>query len=117
MSPWWYLVAVLFGGLGTVGRVWATQVGETRVPGGAPMVTGLVNVVGAAAIGIVVALSGDIGVLVLGSGLLGGFTTFSTWMVEVDAFNRCNRVREAALTLVLPAILGAVAYAITRAAF
>ena len=117
MSPWWYLVAVLFGGLGTVVRVWATHVGETRVPGGAPMVTGLVNVVGAAAIGIVVALSGDIGVLVLGSGLLGGFTTFSTWMVEVDAFNRTNRVREAALTLVLPAILGAVAYAITRAAF
>ena len=117
MSLWWYLIAVPFGGLGAVTRVWATQVGEMRVPGGAPMMTALVNIVGAAAIGIVVALSGDIGVLVLGSGLLGGFTTFSTWMVEVDAFNRSNRVREAALTLVLPAILGAVAYAITRVAF
>ena len=117
MSLWWYLVAVPFGGLGAGGRVWATQVGETRMPGGAPMVTAVVNVVGAAAIGIVVALSGDIGVLVLGSGLLGGFTTFSTWMVEVDTFNRTNRVREATLTLVLPAVFGALAYAITRAAF
>ena len=117
MSLWWYLVAVPFGGLGAVGRVWATQVGETHVPGGAPTVTALVNIVGAAAIGIVVALTGDIGMLVLGSGLLGGFTTFSTWMVEVDAFNRANRVREVALTLVLPAVLGGVAYAITRAAF
>jgi CrcB protein len=116
MSLWWYLVAVPFGGLGAAGRVWATHVGETRVPGGAPMVTALVNIVGAAAIGIVVALSGDIGILVLGSGLLGGFTTFSTWMVEVDALNRANRGREAALTLAVPAVLGAVAYAITRAA-
>lgn len=117
MSLWWYLVAVPFGGLGAVARVWATQVGESRVPGGAPMMTAIINIAGAAAIGIVVALSGDIGVLLLGTGLLGGFTTFSTWMVEVDQFNRTNRVREAALTLVLPAVLGAVAYAITRWAF
>lgn len=117
MSLWWYLAAVLFGGLGSVVRVWATQTGETRLPGGAPMATALINIVGAAAIGIVVAATGDIGVLVLGTGLLGGFTTFSTWMVEIDSFNRANRVREAALTLVVPAILGAVAYAITRAVF
>ena len=36
---------------------------------------------------------------------------------RVDAFNRANRVREATLTLVVPTLLGAVAYAITRAAF
>lgn len=117
MSTWWYVVAVTFGGLGSVARVWATQAGETRIPGGAPTVTGMVNIVGAAAIGVVVAVSGDIGVLVLGSGLLGGFTTFSTWMVEVDGFNRADRVREAALTLVVPGVLGALAYALTRAVF
>lgn len=117
MSTWWYVVAVAFGGVGSVARVWATQAGETRIPGGAPTVTGMVNIVGAAAIGVVAALSGDIGVLVLGSGLLGGFTTFSTWMVEVDALHRVNRVRGAALTLLVPAILGALAYTLTRAAF
>ncbi len=117
MSLWWYLAAVPLGGLGAVARVWATQTGETRLPGGAPMATALINVGGAAAIGVVVATTGDIGVLLLGSGLLGGFTTFSTWMVEVDAFNRADRVREAALTLALPAVLGALAYALARSAF
>lgn len=117
MSLWWYLAAAVLGGVGATTRVWVTQVGETRIRGGAPMATALINIAGAAAIGVVVAISGDIGVLVVGGGLLGGFTTFSTWMVEVDAFNRAGRVREAALTLVVPTVLGAVAYAVTRAAF
>ena len=117
MSLWWSLVAVPCGGLGAVARVWATQIGATRLPGGAPTATALINIAGAAAIGAVVAVTGDIGVLVLGAGLLGGFTTFSTWMVEVDGFNRANRVREAVLTLVVPTVLGALAYAVARAAF
>ncbi|MGI9186615.1 MAG: CrcB family protein [Gaiellales bacterium] len=117
MSLWWYLVAIPLGGFGAVARVYATQTGEHRVPGGAPAMTAAINVVGAAGIGVVVGATGDIGVLVLGSGLLGGFTTFSTWMVEVDAFNRSDRVREAVLTLIIPAVLGAAAYALTRAVF
>ncbi len=49
--------------------------------------TAVVNLVGAFALGVVVALvdngrlHSDLG-LVLGVGLLGGLTTFSTWMVE-----------------------------------
>lgn len=117
MSLWWCLIAAPLGGLGAAARVWATQLGETRLPGGAPTVTASINVLGAALIGVVAGLCGDVGVLLLGTGVLGGLTTFSTWMVEVDSLNRVNRVREAALTLLAPAVLGALAYALTRALF
>lgn len=49
--------------------------------------TGVVNLLGAFALGVVVALA-DLGridsswALVLGTGFLGAFTTFSTWMIE-----------------------------------
>ncbi len=117
MSHWWYLVAVPFGGLGAMARVWATQSGEHRLPGGAPTATALINITGAALIGVVAGIGGDPFILVLGTGLLGGFTTFSTWMVEVDAANRVGRVRTATITLLVPTVLGAIAYALTRAAF
>ena len=48
----WYLVAVPLAGVGAVLRVWLTQVGEDRLPGGAPTATGVINVMGAAAIGL-----------------------------------------------------------------
>lgn len=49
--------------------------------------TGVVNLLGAFALGVVLALA-DLGridsswALVLGTGFLGAFTTFSTWMIE-----------------------------------
>jgi len=115
VSLWWYLAAAVLGGVGATTRVWVTQVGETRIRGGAPMATALINIAGAAAIGVVVAISGDIGVLVVGGGLLGGFTTFSTWMVEADEAARTGRARTALLIVVLPLALGALAYAAARA--
>ena len=109
----WYVVAVPLAGVGAVLRVWLTQVAERRLPGGAPTATGAINVMGAAAIGLL-AGAGDTTALVLGAGLFGGFTTFSTWMVEVDAAHRAGRVRTAVLTLVLPLALGVVACALLR---
>lgn len=53
--------------------------------GAARLGTTLVNVVGAFLLGLLVAANppGDDGaVRVLGTGFLGGFTTFSTWMVQ-----------------------------------
>jgi CrcB protein len=111
----WYAVAILLGGVGASARVWLTQAGETRLPGGAPMATGIINVVGAGLLGGVAALVVDPALFVVGYGLLGGLTTFSTWMVEVDEEQRLGRFGMAALTLGLPTLLGAGAYALTRA--
>ena len=115
MSLSWLPVAVVLCGLGSVGRVWATRLLESRLPGGAPSATALVNVAGSLALGALAGVGGDAALLVFGTGLLGGFTTFSTWMVEVDtAAHRGDRPRAAALLLV-PALAGVAAYAAARA--
>lgn len=111
----WLLLAIPLGGVGAVVRVLATQHGEARLPGGAPAATALVNVIGAALLGLVAGWGGDVALLVLGGGLLGGMTTFSTWMVEADEAARTGRARTALLIVVLPLALGALAYAAARA--
>lgn len=81
------LVAVTLGAVGTLVRA---EVGwwTLRRTGSARTGTWLVNLAGAFALGAVVrlaqhgALSED-AARVVGLGLLGGFTTFSTWMVLV----------------------------------
>lgn len=111
MSSSWLVVAVVLCGIGSVGRVWATRVLEARLPGGAPSATALVNVAGALALGAVAGVGGDAALLVLGTGLLGGFTTFSTWMVEVDAAARGGARTQAVALLLVPAVAGVAAYA------
>lgn len=113
----WYLLAIPIGGLGAVARVLSTRVGERHLPGGAATATALINVVGAGLVGVVAALAGDIALLVIGGGLLGGFTTFSTWMVEIDVLHRAGRWQNALLLIVLPTIAGAATYASTSAIF
>ncbi|MCX6412145.1 MAG: CrcB family protein [Actinobacteria bacterium] len=113
----WYLLAIPLGGFGAVARVFTTRLGERHVPGGAITMTALINIVGAGLIGVVAAVGNDVALLVLGGGLLGGLTTFSTWMVEVDTLHRRGLVAWAAAALVVPAVLGAAAYALTRSVF
>jgi CrcB protein len=113
MSPLWYAAAIPVAGLGAVLRVWVTRTTEGRL--GAPTATALVNIVGAALLGALVGSGGSTAVLLLGTGLLGGFTTFSTWMVEADVAHRDGRLRAALLLLVVPLVLGVAACAATRA--
>ncbi len=110
----WYLLAIPLGGLGAVARVYGTRLGETRLPGGAPVATAVINVIGAGLLGIVAALGNDVALLVVGSGLLGGLTTFSTWMVEVDSTHRAGRASQALVLIVVPTVLGLAAYLLTR---
>ncbi len=113
----WYLLALPLCGLGAVGRVLVTQATEQRLPGGAPTATALINVVGAALMGMFAAVCGDVWLMVLGGGLLGGFTTFSTWMVEVDSLHRAGRWRHALLLLVAPMVAGIGAFVAARSLF
>lgn len=75
---------------GAVGTLLRAEVAwwSTRRTGSARVGTWIVNLVGAFALGAVVQLHGaghlsEAAARVLGVGLLGGLTTFSTWMVLV----------------------------------
>ena len=74
------------GALGALGAYARFAVGEAvaaRHPGVFPLGTFVVNLTGGFALGLLtgLAVDGD-ALLVVGTGLLGAYTTFSTWMVE-----------------------------------
>jgi CrcB protein len=74
-----------FGALGAYARFWVGGVVTARRPGPFPFGTFVVNLSGGFALGLLVGLSvTGPALLVLGTGLLGGYTTFSTWMVEAE---------------------------------
>lgn len=72
--------------------------------------TAVVNVVGAALLGVAVVALDDPALVVVGGGLLGALTTFSTWMVQAD------RAQRPLLVAVLPLLVGVVAAAAAAAA-
>jgi fluoride exporter len=75
----------IFGAIGSLARFQVGSFVATRRPGSFPFGTFLVNITGGFALGLLTGLSitGD-PMLVFGTGLLGGYTTFSTWMVEAQ---------------------------------
>lgn len=80
-------LVLLVGGLGGLARYELGGAVQRRVDSTRPWGTAVVNLCGAGALGLLAGLHGA-GVVgaaqleVLGTGFLGGFTTFSTWMVE-----------------------------------
>lgn len=80
-------LAVLAGGLGALARYELSGLVQGRTASTFPWGTTAVNLLGAVAFGVISGLVAE-GVLgagwlrVTGSGFLGAFTTFSTWMVE-----------------------------------
>ena len=73
----------LLGALGAHARFSVASAITARRPGQFPLGTFVVNLTGWFVLGLLVGLSvaGDT-LLLLGTGFLGSFTTFSTWMVE-----------------------------------
>ena len=86
----------LAGAAGAVGRFTADRVIAARLPAGVPLTTVAVNTAGSLALGLVVGAGRWHGldpavVHVLGTGLLGAFTTFST--VSLDAVQQAREGR------------------------
>ena len=83
MSVLWVALA---GGLGAVARLVLDGVLKTRTGAGYPVGTTVINLSGSLLLGLVVGLTGAVlpswARLVLGTGFLGGYTTFSTAAVE-----------------------------------
>jgi fluoride exporter len=107
-----YLLAALGGALGALAR-WALAAAMPHSPGGWPWSTLLVNLVGCLAIGVLLA------VLLerfpdsrrlrpfLAVGVLGGFTTYSTFAVDVVELTGAGRA-PLAVAYVLASVLGGV---------
>lgn len=73
----------VLGGLGSISRFLLDGAVSIRFGGSFPLGTFTVNALGALLLGAIsnAGLSSDLE-LALGAGALGGFTTFSTWMLE-----------------------------------
>ncbi len=77
------ILVVLCGGLGAVGRFAVDGAVQSRAAGAFPIGTLVVNLSGSFLLGLLAGLRASHDVtLVLGTALLGAYTTFSTWMLE-----------------------------------
>ena len=89
------LFVALAGGLGAASRFIVDGVLVARRRGNWPVATLIINVIGSGLLGLVLGLGlGNPGA-VIGTGFLGGFTTFSTASVEVARLADEGRLRTA----------------------
>lgn len=104
------LVALGVGALGGVGASirFAVHRAVTRHdPGEFPLGTFIVNLVGAFLLGLLYgAHVGHDVMLIAGTGLLGGLTTFSTWMLETDRLAADGHPPQAVRNVLLSLALG-----------
>jgi CrcB protein len=113
--PLWVGVAAL-GGLGAVARYLVSVAVARRSEGWFPWGTLVVNLSGTALLGLLtgLALHGD-ALTLAGGGLLGSYTTFSTWMLDSDRLAEHHSGRALAANLVGCLLLGLAAVALGRA--
>lgn len=104
------VLAVLAGGVGALLRA------EVTARRGVRAGTATVNLAGALLLGLLVGLAGgrDVGsgsLVVFGIGLLGGFTTFSTWMLDVtERPARRDHVPAVWVTLLVGTVLAGIGW-------
>jgi CrcB protein len=97
------------GALGAIARFLLDGAVSARAGSGFPWGTLAVNLTGAFVLGFLTGrLSGDAQLLV-GTGLLGGYTTFSTWMFESHRLGEDGELRRGLLNLVGSLALGILA--------
>ena len=104
----------LLGGAGAIARFLLDGFVAERAGSGFPWGTLAVNATGALALGLVASLDGDAYRLVA-TGLLGAYTTFSTWMLESQRLGEEGRLRRGALNVALSLAVGLAAVWLGRA--
>ena len=111
----WVAMAVL-GGLGALARFGLDSAVTQRAGGGFPVGTLAVNLTGAFVLGLLAGLdvAGD-ALLLVGTALLGSYTTFSTWMLEAHRLGEDDRVRLLWLNIALSLVAGVAVAALGRA--
>lgn len=108
------------GMLGAVSRYLLALL-PVRVENGFPVITFLINIIGAFCIGLIIALAGKYVnvhprmILFLKVGLCGGFTTFSTFSVEALQLIQTGKYLVSFLYMVLSVALCVTAVAVAQA--
>jgi CrcB protein len=111
----WAGVALL-GGCGALARFGLTLFVADRLHPHLPLGTLAVNVSGAFLLGLLAGASVDGDArLLLGAGLLGSYTTFSTWMLETQRVGEAGLRRLALVNVLLSIALGLGAVVLGRA--
>ncbi|WP_024448918.1 fluoride efflux transporter CrcB [Mycolicibacterium iranicum] len=102
----WAGVAVL-GGLGAVVRLTVDKAVSRRAPKGFPYGTLVVNISGAMILGFFagMALPAHLA-LMAGTGFVGSYTTFSTWMLETHRLAEERQIGPAVANIVVSVALG-----------
>lgn len=108
----WFGVAAL-GGVGALLRFSLDSLIERRASSEFPFGTFAINMTGSFALGAITAAAlGSTTLFVLGTGLLGSYTTFSTWIFESEQLAADGEYLLASANVVLSALAGiAFAYA------
>nr|WP_246851513.1 fluoride efflux transporter CrcB [Patulibacter sp. SYSU D01012] len=111
-----WLGVALLGGVGAVLRYAVDEAVRRRVAGPFPAGILVVNVSGTLVLGLLagLALPHD-AALLLGTALVGAYTTFSTWMLDTVGAASRGMVAVAAANVVLSLALGVAAAALGRA--
>ena len=116
MTPLVALGVAAAGGAGAVARLLLDGAVSARAGRGLPLGTLVVNLSGAFLLGLLVGLApGGDALEIAGTGLLGGYTTFSTWMFESHRLAEDGRGRAALANLIGSLALGLGAAALGRA--
>jgi len=104
------LAVALAGGLGALARFLLDGTVSTTVPAEFPTGTFVVNVSGALILGLLAgaSLEGDT-LTIAATGVLGSYTTFSTWMLESQRLGEDGEFEVMALNLALSVAAGLVA--------
>jgi CrcB protein len=102
-----WCAAALAGALGALARYTVDAAVSARLRTDFPAGTLVVNLTGTFVLGLLVgAVSADDARFIAGTGFLGGYTTFSTWMVETERLGEAGAVRLLAANLVVPLAFG-----------
>jgi fluoride exporter len=113
-----FVLAAVAGALGAVARYWMSGVVQEGTRSDFPVGTLSVNLAGAFLLGLVAGIDGlDSVPTLVAAGFLGGFTTFSTWMIETIRLGLAPLTSRAALNIVVALLAGvalaAVGYSLT----
>jgi CrcB protein len=102
-----YLGVALFGALGAVARYRVDSAVSARFAGDLPIGILVVNLTGAFVLGVLVgAAVPSRAALILGTGFMGGYTTFSTWMVESERLGEAGEIAMLLANLAVSMVLG-----------
>lgn len=114
-DPWLFVAICVAGGLGAALRYTVDAMITPRIAVPFPVATAVINVSGSFGLGVLVGAAASAGLpsewlLVVGGGLLGGYTTFST--ASVEAVRLLQKGRYGTATAY---VLGVVLLAVTSA--